>query len=201
MSRLYGALTFQWLHVSVRTLFCSRASPFSQALRLQSKWFHRTRGAPCPWCTIYRDSRQCSEPSSVCNLRWTMSWVQGPIDLPPPHQNLEVRTRAFYGAHNALPLEFWPPCHHGDDAAVQVYEHFGEAERRFFRCPYYEVFIYFTCHYQFVYANLSWHVNILLILIECRLVIVGLLIGLMALWKFMCKNTYVTCTYWTSKRT
>ena len=107
VSGLYDALPFQWLHVSVRTLFCSRASPFTQALRLQSKWFHRTRGAPCPWCTIYRDSRQCSEPSSVCNLRWTMSWVQGPIDPPPPHQNLKGRTRAFYGAHNALPLEFW----------------------------------------------------------------------------------------------
>jgi len=53
--------------------------------------------------------------------------MQGPIDPPPPHPNLEVRTRAFYGAHNALPVEFWPPCHHGDDAVVQVYEHFGDA--------------------------------------------------------------------------
>ena len=70
------------------------------------------------------------------------------IDPPPPHPNLEVRTRAFYGAHNALPVEFWPPCHHGDDAVVQVYEHFGDAGRRFFHCPYYEVFIYFHLSMQ-----------------------------------------------------
>ena len=71
-----------------------------------------------------------------------MSWIQGPIDPPPPHPNLEVRTRSFYGAHNALPLQFQPPCHHGDDAVVQVYEFFGDAGRLFFRCPHYEVYIF-----------------------------------------------------------
>ena len=35
-----------------------------------------------------------------------MSWMQGPIDPPPPHPNLEVRTRAFYGVHNALQYNY-----------------------------------------------------------------------------------------------
>jgi len=68
-----------------------------------------------------------------------MSWIQGPIDLPPPHPNLEVRTRSFYGAHNALPVQFWPHYHHGNDVVVHVYKLFGDAGRRFFRCPYYKV--------------------------------------------------------------
>jgi len=81
---------------------------------------------------VYREAKhviaveQCSEPSNQ-KLRETMSWMQGPIDPPPPHPNLEVRTRAFYGAHNDLPVQFWPHCHHGDDAVVQVYELFGNA--------------------------------------------------------------------------
>ena len=68
-----------------------------------------------------------------------MLWIQGPIDLPPPHPNLEVRTRSFYGAHNALPVQFLPHYHHGNDVVVHVYKLFGDAGRRFFRCPYYEV--------------------------------------------------------------
>jgi hypothetical protein len=54
-----------------------------------------------------------------------MSWMHGSVDPPNPHPHLEMTTRAFYGVHNALPIDFWPQCHHGDDTVVHVYEHFG----------------------------------------------------------------------------
>ena len=117
-------------------------------------------GSRCVLGVIYKyldhvvHAEHCKQPAKP-KLRQTMSWMQGPID-PPPHPNLEVRTRVFYGAHNALPVEFWPPCHHRDDGVVRVYEHFGDAGRQFFRCPYYEVFIYFTC---LLFANLWWNVD------------------------------------------
>ncbi|CAN6309310.1 unnamed protein product [Urochloa humidicola] len=64
-----------------------------------------------------------------------MSGFNGPLDPPPPHPNLDVKTRKFYGRHPDLPCEFWPFCHHGEEAVVQVYELFGDAGRHFFRCP------------------------------------------------------------------
>ena len=48
-----------------------------------------------------------------------------------------------------------PHCHHGNDVVVQVYELFGDAGRRFFRCPYYEV--WYISHLCFI----SWpHISI-----------------------------------------
>ncbi|CAL4952228.1 unnamed protein product [Urochloa decumbens] len=64
-----------------------------------------------------------------------MSGFNGPLNPPPPHPHLDVKTRSFYGRHNDLPCEFWPSCHHGEEAVVQVYELYGDAGRRFFRCP------------------------------------------------------------------
>lgn len=96
-----------------------------------------------------------------------MSWMHGPPDPPPPHPNLDVTTRGFYGSDNALPCEFWPGCYHGEDAVVQVYELFGDASRRFFRCPHFKIDdCYFTCwidgpmvlHVQ----EYIWHLQVLI---------------------------------------
>ena len=81
---------------------------FSYTLTREANWLHWTKS----W-VVYREPKhvdafeQCSE-SSNHKLRETMSWMQGPIDPPPPHPNLEVRTRSFYDAHNSLPVQFWP---------------------------------------------------------------------------------------------
>lgn len=70
-----------------------------------------------------------------------MSWSNGPLDPPPPNPQLDITTRDFYGEHNPLPCNFWPSCNHGEETIVQVYELFGDAGRRFFRCPRFKVWI------------------------------------------------------------
>ena len=150
MTRLFSDLMYHLVHFSVNRVFeidFFSAQSFHAQLQLaflytltrEANWLHWTKS-----CVVYREPKhvvaveQCSEPSNQ-KLRETMSWMEGPIDPPPPHPNLEVRTRSFYGAHNALPVQFWPHCHYENDAIVQIYELFGDVGRRFFRCPYYEV--------------------------------------------------------------
>ena len=65
--------------------------------------------------------------------------LDGPINPPPPHPHLDVHGRDFYRNYNALPCSFWLPCRHVDDVAIQVYEHFGDAGRLFFRCAHFRV--------------------------------------------------------------
>ncbi|CAO2189133.1 unnamed protein product [Urochloa humidicola] len=73
-----------------------------------------------------------------------MSGFNGPLDPPPPHRHLDVKSRSFYGRYP--PCEFWPSCHHGEEAVVQVYELYGDAGRRFFRCP---CFQYEDCRFTY----------------------------------------------------
>jgi hypothetical protein len=74
-----------------------------------------------------------------------MSFSYGPPNPPPPHPDLDVRTRGSYGDHDAIPCEFWLKCHHGKDAVVQVYELLPDAGHRFFRCPHFKVCIALWC--------------------------------------------------------
>ena len=76
----------------------------------------------------------------------------GPIDPLPPHPYLDVYGRDYYVNYNALSCSFWSPCQHGDDVVVQVYEHFDDVGRQFFRCPHFRVRTTNT-HFMSYYLN------------------------------------------------